>query len=76
MSDPSKKTVAVRAELYEKLAELAKKSGAASVDELVSRVLRDWVSLEGAPKGPKPTGAMTPEDEKVVEERLKSLGYT
>ncbi len=69
------KVVPVPAELYAKLSELIGKTSAESVDELVVRIIRDWVSKEtstGPKTRPVPIAA---EDEKVVEERLKSLGY-
>jgi len=69
------KSVPVPAELYAKLSELIGKTSAESVDELVVRIIRDWVSKEistGPKTKPVPIAA---EDEKVVEERLKSLGY-
>ncbi len=66
-------TVAVPAELYAKLSELLGKSGAESVEELVSRIVRDWISKQGTTAAK--TSPISAEDEKVVEERLKSLGY-
>ena len=76
MPGSEKKTLTISAELFTKLSAMAGEAGADSVDELVSRIVRDWVSMQGAPKEAKPQQTMTPEDEKVVEERLKSLGYT
>ena len=74
MAGEDKKTLTISAGLYAKLAAMADKAGAESVDELVSRVVRDWITKESAPKTKAQPG-IAPEDEKVVEERLRALGY-
>ena len=71
----AKKAVSVPAEVYERLSELLDASSADSVDELVSRILRDWVSKESSQASHKPK-QVSDQDEKIVEERLKSLGYS
>ena len=71
----NEKVVAVPAPLYEKLSEMVGQSGADSVDELAIRIIRDWVSKQGSPGPKEKTSHAPPEDEKVIEERLKSLGY-
>jgi hypothetical protein len=75
MSSGEKKSVAIPAELYSKLAAGLETSGAESVDELVGRIVRDWISKEASKGAVKKPSAMPKEDEKVVEERLKALGY-
>jgi len=68
-------TVTLPADLYTKLAGLLGRTGAESVDELAIRIIRDWISKETS-AGPKAKPvSISAEDEKVVEERLKSLGY-
>jgi len=69
------KSVLVPAELYAKLSELVEKSGSETVDELAGRIIRDWVSKETAKSAKGEPSQIAVEDEKVVEERLKSLGY-
>ena len=75
MSQQGKKTIPIPAELYDRLAAELDKAGAESVDELASRILRDWVSKAAASQSGKGPTSIPPEDEKLVEERLKSLGY-
>ena len=71
----NEKAVPVPLELYEKLSGLVGKTGAESVDELVVRIIRDWISKEAATSPKKKPDPIAAEDEKIVEERLKSLGY-
>jgi len=71
----NEKAVPVPHELYEKLSELIGKTGAESVDELVVRIIRDWISKETATSPKRKPISIAAEDEKIVEERLKSLGY-
>ena len=75
MAGGEKKTLMIPAELYGKLTAMADMAGAESVDELASRLIRDWISKESAPKAKTEPAGIAPEDEKLVEERLKSLGY-
>ncbi len=70
-----KKQVSIPAELYDRLAGMLAKTGAESADELAARIIRDWVTKDSAPGAKKAQAGIAPEDEKVVEERLKSLGY-
>jgi predicted CopG family antitoxin len=65
--------ISVSDELYKRLSELLPESGTTSIDELVSRILRDWVSKEGATTAERKR--ISKSDEKVVEDRLKALGY-
>jgi predicted ArsR family transcriptional regulator len=74
VSQGAKKSVSIATALYEKLADLVGTSGADSVDELASRIIRDWLSKVASP-GTKKQTAVSEEDQKLVEERLKSLGY-
>ncbi len=67
-------TVRLSPDLYARLSDLLQRSGAESVDELVSRIARDWASKQ-ASQGPAARPPLAADDEKVVEERLKSLGY-
>lgn len=76
MTKPETKGVSVPAELYAKVSELVGRSGADSVDELVTRIVRDWVTKESSPKAKREPAVISEEDEKAVEERLKSLGYS
>ena len=70
-----KRTVAISSEVYARLTKLLEGSGAESEDELVSRILRDWLSKQSAGPAAKDSAALSKDDEKIVEERLKSLGY-
>jgi hypothetical protein len=69
------KAVTIPASLYARLSELVAASGAESVEELSVRIIRDWVSKQSAPSPKGKPSPISPEDEKIVEERLKSLGY-
>lgn len=67
------RTIKIRDELYSKLEELLGESGASSVDELAARVLRDWLTKEASSSTSK--ARVSKLDEKIVEDRLKALGY-
>jgi hypothetical protein len=67
--------VSIQGELYEKLKDRLKESGATSVDELASRIIRDWLTRQTQGASAQARGRLSKTDEKVVEERLKSLGY-
>jgi hypothetical protein len=71
----AEKSVQVPAALYSKLSDMLGKTGSDSVEELVERIIRDWVSKEAAKGTRAKPSQMTAKDEKVVEDRLKSLGY-
>lgn len=71
---PEAKSVKIPAELYGLLSSKLEQAGATSVDELVSRVVRDWLTKREEGSGRK-QAAMSQKDQKVIEERLKSLGY-
>lgn len=67
-------TITIQSDIYAKLKDLTVLSGAQSVDELASRVLRDWVTKNANKPSPS-KGRISRRDEKVMEERLKALGY-
>jgi Arc/MetJ-type ribon-helix-helix transcriptional regulator len=62
-------TVSIPASLYRKIEETIKGTGVASVDDYVTKVLREKLTQAG------PDDAFTKEDEDKVKERLKALGY-
>ncbi len=68
-------TVKVSQEVYRRLTEATKQSGAASVDELVGRIIRDWLTGAGVAGPADGRERMSAADEKQVEDRLRSLGY-
>jgi hypothetical protein len=63
-------------ELMLELSSELKAGKAASIDELISLILRDWmIGKKARPKGRVQPVKMTSEDQKIIEERLRSLGY-
>ncbi|MDG6964939.1 MAG: CopG family transcriptional regulator [Nitrososphaerota archaeon] len=73
MDEPAKKTLTIASPLYELLSARLGSSGASSVDELAAMIIRDWLSQEGVAKGESSESHR--EDEEVVKERLRQLGY-
>ncbi len=61
--------VSIPASLYRKIEETIKGTGESSVEDYVTKVLREKLSQAG------PGEAFTKEDEEKVKERLKALGY-
>jgi hypothetical protein len=68
------KTVKIPAELHAKLASRAEETGK-SVDELASAAVRDFLTMGAEPGAERRQVAVSKKDQKVIEERLKSLGY-
>ncbi len=65
--------ISIPPEVYKRLKESLTSSGASSVDELASRILRDWATA--SPGGARAKSRVSRTDEAVMEERLKALGY-
>jgi len=63
-------TITIPKPLYEKIKDLIKDTGFASVSSYVTYVMREIVS-----SGTKREEAFTKEDEERVRERLRALGY-
>jgi hypothetical protein len=61
--------VSIPASLYRKIEEKIKGTGEPTVEDYVTKVLREKLSQAG------PGEAFTQEDEEKVKERLKALGY-
>jgi len=61
--------VSIPASLYRKIEETIKAAGDSSVDDYVTKALREKLSQAG------PGEAFSEEDEEKVKERLKALGY-
>jgi len=65
-------TVSIPTPLYEKTRELIEGTGFTSVSEFVSYLLREVVAMKE--RGRK-TPELSPEEEKIIEDKLKALGY-
>jgi len=75
LDEPQKKPLSISPQLYELLQANLKASGAANVEELVSRIIRDWISERGNRSPSKQQGTASDKDGEAVEERLRLLGY-
>lgn len=69
----SSSTIEIASEIYELLKKELVRTGATTVDELASRVLRDWLTVD-SPKDREERRLAGVDQEKLVE-RLKALGY-
>jgi hypothetical protein len=68
------KPIRIPEELYRLVAAKAEERGK-QVDELVAGIVRDWLTVKAGTGGERRQAAVSKRDQKVVEERLKSLGY-
>ena len=71
MSEQLKKSVSLSGDLYDRIAERAKLTGFASVEEYVTFVLEEVLKDDENEKKP----AYTKEEEQEVKKRLRALGY-
>ncbi len=65
-----KVTIKIPRQLYNKLRKIIDESGFSSVNEFIVYVLRDLVALQRERED-----SLTPEEVKLLKERLKKLGY-
>ena len=63
-------TIKIPRQLYNKLRKIIDESGFSSVNEFIVYVLRDLVALQREHED-----SLTPEEVKLLKERLKKLGY-
>jgi metal-responsive CopG/Arc/MetJ family transcriptional regulator len=63
-------TIKIPRQLYNKLRKIIDESGFSSVNEFIVYVLRDLVALERERED-----SLTPEEVRLLKERLKKLGY-
>jgi metal-responsive CopG/Arc/MetJ family transcriptional regulator len=63
-------TIKIPRQLYNKLRKIIDDSGFSSVNEFIVYVLRDLVALQRERED-----SLTPEEVKLLKERLKKLGY-
>jgi metal-responsive CopG/Arc/MetJ family transcriptional regulator len=63
-------TIKIPRQLYNKLRKIIDESGFSSVNEFIVYVLRDLVALQRERED-----SLTPEEVKLLKERLKKLGY-
>lgn len=66
--------MAIPLPIYRKLELSVTEEGASTVDDLAARILRDWLTKEVTMR-PKREKRVSKVDEKLIEERLKALGY-
>lgn len=66
-------TVSIPVPLYRKLEKLIEGTGFTSVSEFVTYVLREVVALKEKSGNKTPT--LTEEELRIIEEKLKALGY-